>query len=121
MTVLSHSPTDMPARRAASFAASRGLGRTPFALHGMPSFMPTPILLRGAGSPMAQLNQRFRGETNGGAVLFLRPESSGFMVNNGLRSRSWAAGLLWRCQYPRGSLGRRYRGLLAQARSKAGT
>ncbi len=38
---------------------------------------------------MAQLNQRFRDETNGGAVLFLRPESSGFMVNNGLRSRSW--------------------------------
>jgi hypothetical protein len=40
MTVSSHSPTDIPARRAAARAVSRARGRTPFISHGNPDFIP---------------------------------------------------------------------------------
>src|SRR5690348_10834484 len=39
MTLLSHSPSDMPERRAASRALSRASGRMPFTLHGTPNFI----------------------------------------------------------------------------------
>ena len=47
MTVLSHSPSVIPARRAASFAASRAWTSMPFTLHGIfiapdPDGMPDP-------------------------------------------------------------------------------
>src|SRR5713101_2932846 len=39
MTLLSHSPTDMPDRRAASRAASTVSGRRPLRFHGPPGFI----------------------------------------------------------------------------------
>ena len=41
MTELSHSPTDMPERRAASRAAARASGRRPLKFHGPPDFILT--------------------------------------------------------------------------------
>src|SRR6476660_9129291 len=41
ITVLSHSPTDMPDRRAASRAAARASGRRPLKFHGPPDFILT--------------------------------------------------------------------------------
>ncbi len=41
MTVLSHSPTDIPERRAASRAAARASGLRPLKFHGPPDLIPT--------------------------------------------------------------------------------
>src|ERR1700734_3287287 len=41
MTELSHSPTDMPDRRAASRAAARASGRRPLKFHGPPDLILT--------------------------------------------------------------------------------
>ena len=61
MTLSSHSPTDMPERRAASRAVSRACRLTPSTCHGTPDFMPASACWTGrsgsrtaAGAPGAR-------------------------------------------------------------------
>src|SRR5438477_3846648 len=84
MTLLSHSPTDIPDRRAASRAVSTGSGRRPLRFHGSPGFIGrkspreetwiAPVWHRG---PLG----RVRAE---GAVVCPHSDFSGITVNKRL-------------------------------------
>src|SRR4029077_3792691 len=84
MTLLSHSPTDMPDRRAASRAASTVSGRRPLRFHASPGFIgrklpreETWIALVWHEGPLG----RFRAE---GAVVCPPSDFSGITVNKRL-------------------------------------
>src|SRR5581483_7647 len=72
MTLLSHSPTDMPDWRAASRAASRASGRRPLKFHGPPDFIARPnhIGRRAQSFELLLGNRRSRGHGVLGIRLF---------------------------------------------------
>jgi hypothetical protein len=86
ITELSHSPKDIPARRAASRAVSRASGRMPLTFQGTPIFMLTPSCNGEEQEPNGSCEPAlYRREMNKVRGPILRTEFSCFRVNKRLR------------------------------------
>src|ERR1700677_2450291 len=96
MTELSHSPTDMPDRRAASRAASRASGRRPLRFHGPPDFIARPSYF-GRNDDRPVLSGGSLADEGEGAVFCPRPRlfrnrvNKSLKVYSGIDSRHFAA------------------------------
>ena len=86
ITALSHSPTDIPERRAASRAAARASGRRPLRFHGPPDFILAPKLM-----PEKLMCPLSRSSRNSNAEVNPYCSETGLFritVNNRLRNRA---------------------------------